>query len=201
MDIGLYNAKYGYRKVLKGAIVLFEKTDPNLLSWSIVPVGIATAAAYFFAEKIPWLYFAGVILIILRMTLGTLDGLVAVTFSRSTAKGELINRIAPELCDIILMLSIALSVPARAFPGMLAVAAGWLVTFSGLLGLTVGKPTQSVGPVGQTDRIAALIISSILQFLSLLNGWMIDFIYIFLWWTFAGGLLTSFIRIKRNFGG
>lgn len=199
MGLGLYNLKYGVRRLIRGVLPLFAKVDPNAISWSLLPVGAATAAVYWLgAQGRPWLYPVGVALIFLRMFLGTLDGLVAVHYGRGTPRGEIVNRLAPELCDVMLIAALTLARPEWRLPGIGALALAWLTTFAGLVGPTAGAATQSVGPVGQTDRLAALQLCSLAAFAAETLGSGIDFLRVFLWWTILGGVLTVLLRLHRT---
>jgi CDP-diacylglycerol--glycerol-3-phosphate 3-phosphatidyltransferase len=199
MDLGLYNLKHGVRRLIRGVLPVFANVEPNAISWSLLPVGAATAAVYWLgAQGRPWLYLAGAALIFLRMFLGTLDGLVAVHYGKGTPRGEIVNRLAPELCDVMLVTALALARPEWLLPGVGALAMAWLTTFSGLVGATAGAPTQSVGPVGQTDRLAALQLSSFAAFAAETFGYGVDFLWVFLWWTIAGGILTVVLRLHRT---
>lgn len=200
MDIGLYNLKYPARRLIQGVLPALERTDPNHISYAMLPVGVAVAAACWMgARVVPSLYLVAIALIFLRMFLGTLDGLVATHYGRSSKLGEMVNRIAPELCDALYLLALALARPEWMLPGLFALLAAWLVTFAGMLGATAGLPTQSVGPAGQTDRLALLQVLLLLAFLSDAFGWGIDFMLWFLWWTAAGGALTVILRLHRSF--
>ena len=200
-DIGLYNAKYGLRRRLERWLPAFRDVDPNLISWSMLPVGAATAAALWSVARggPAWLYLAVVALVVLRMLLGTLDGLVAVRFEKGTARGELLNRLAPELCDAMYLGALALARPEWVALGVGALVATWLTTFAGLLGFTVGQGGQSVGPVGQTDRLAALMACALLAFLGACFGWSADFLVLFLGWCVVGGGVTILLRLARHF--
>lgn len=199
-DLGLYNAKYALRRRIQGVLPAFRRVDPNAISWSLLPVGAATAAAIWLAarEGPAWLWLAVVGLVFLRMVLGTLDGLVAVEFGKGTARGELVNRIAPELCDVMYLLAFAFARPEWTPWAIGALALAWLTTFAGLLGAVVGKPTQSVGPVGQTDRLAALQVFAFLAFLGATLAWPYDFLLGFLVWTIVGGTITVALRLSRH---
>ncbi len=199
MEIGLYHLKYPFRKMIGFLLPLFSEVNPNKISWSLVPIGAITAVAYIFAPKMPILYLVGALLILTRMVVGTLDGLIAVKFNKSSPKGEMINRITPEICDILLMIALVYATPTHFILGITALGMCWAVTFFGLIGIVAGKKIQSVGPVGQTDRIVALGIFSILQFLSLTNHWGHNFITFFFIWVVVGSLLTIALRINRNF--
>ena len=198
MDIGLYNFKYPFRKFINGLLPFFKDSDPNWISFWLIPIGIVTAVDYFYASAFPFAYILGIILIFIRMVVGTMDGLVAVTYHKESPKGEMINRITPEIADVLLMLGIIFSKPDYYFVGILALAVCWTTSFAGLIGITANQKIQSVGPVGQTDRIAALILFSLLQYINLYLGYNIDFIWIFLWWCVFGGILTIAIRLYRS---
>jgi phosphatidylglycerophosphate synthase len=197
MDLGLYQLKYPVRRLIAGALPLVRNVNPDAVSWCILPVGIATAICYFFAAQHPLLLLVGPPLILLRMFLATLDGLMAVTFNKSTPRGEIANRAPAEISDVLLMLALALS-PGHLMIGTVAIAIGWLTTFTGLVGLTAGKPTQSVGPVGQTDRLTALILFSIVGIITHLCGHQFDALRWFLWWACAGGIITITLRLWRT---
>ena len=68
-----------------------------------------------------------------------------------------------------------------------------------MLGAVVGKPTQSVGPVGQTDRLAALQLFSLLAFFAARWHWNMDAIRLFLIWVVGGGVVTVLLRLRRHF--
>ena len=201
MDIGLYNLKYPVRKLIAGVLPLVKDVDPNTVSWLMIPVGAGIAACYYFAAQGQTvLYLVAIALTFLRMYLGTLDGLMAEHYKKGTPKGEMINRLTPELCDVMYLLAVTLARPEWMLLGIWALAIAWLTTFSGLIGLTAQKKIQSVGPVGQTDRLAALLIFSLLAFFSDKFVWGIDFIRIFLIWAIAGGIFTIILRLKRHLG-
>jgi phosphatidylglycerophosphate synthase len=200
MELGLYNLKYPARKLIQGLLPQFRDTDPNHISLAMLPVGLLVAAAYWLgAQGFPWLYLLAIALIFLRMFLGTLDGLVATHFGKGTPAGEMLNRLAPELCDVFYLVALALARHEWRLPGILALGMAWLVTFAGLVGATIGRPTQSVGPTGQTDRLAALQILSLLAFLSDTRGWGIDFLGAFLWWVAIASTVTVALRMRRHF--
>ena len=198
MDIGLYNLKYPFRKTISWLLPLVRNISPNAISWSLLPVGVATALCYYQGPEHPELYLVGAGLIFLRMIISTLDGLVAVTFQKCSPEGEIVNRIAPELCDAMLMIAIILAQRKHFEIGMLALVVCWLTSFAGLVGCAGGKKIQSVGPVGQTDRITALLILSLITPFADAFSTPFDILYWFLWWCVVGGIATIFIRFYRQ---
>jgi phosphatidylglycerophosphate synthase len=198
MDLGLYKLKYPARRVLQSMLPAFRNVAPDVISWCIIPAGIATAVAYWFADACPALLLAGALLIGVRMVLATLDGLVAETYHRHSRLGEIVNRLPAELADVMLLAALTLSSPSRHLPGALALSTAWLTTYSGLIGLIIGRPIQSVGPIGQTDRLAALIAFSIAGFFAALIGHPFDELKWFLTWCAIGGCLTVALRLWRT---
>jgi CDP-diacylglycerol--glycerol-3-phosphate 3-phosphatidyltransferase len=140
----------------------------------------------------------GPLLIFCRLVVATLDGLVALEYGKATPAGEMVNRIAPELADLMMMGAILLSRPQYGELAVPVLLVAWATSFFCLIGLVAKRPIQSVGPCGQTDRLAALGICSLLQFLGGFAGWSIDFIYVFLCWTLIGGTVTILLRATRS---
>lgn len=185
MNIGLYNLKYPARKLIAALLPYLKSVNPNWVSLSLIPVGICTAWAYSSGDLL-----IGAALILLRMFLGTLDGLLAEHFQKKSTLGEVLNRLTPELGDIFLFGALAFKIP---FWGITALCTCWVTTFAGLIGLAVQRGIQSIGPTGQTDRLAALLLFSLLSLVPL--DW--DWLQIFLVWCTVGNLMTIGFRLKR----
>ena len=200
MDIGLYTLKYPARKMIAGTLPFLQNISPNAVSMTMFPVGVLIAACYYFGISGHPIYFlTAVLLTFLRMFIGTLDGLIAEHLNKKSPEGEILNRLAPEMCDVMYLAALAFARPEYFLPGICVLVVSWLTTFAGLIGLVADKPIQSVGPVGQTDRLAALIVLTVAAYFSKTNSWSIDFIMIFLYWCIVGGIVTIILRLRRNF--
>lgn len=198
MEIGLYNLKYPARKLINGALPLVRDVNPNTVSWLLVPVGVLSAVAIYAGLTLsPWFFLAATLLTLLRMFLGTLDGLMAERFGKSSARGTVLNRLTPEICDVLYLLAFPLADEGLLLLGLIAVGVAWLTSFAGLLALSIGAPIQSVGPVGQTDRLAALLIMLLGASLAPFWGVNIDWARLFLTWVIVGGAVTVHLRISR----
>lgn len=158
-DLGLYQTKYLLRAVLRN-IPGVGSLSPNVLSLFAVVPGLLAAWFLFHGE---WL--AAMLSIMGRMVVNTLDGLVAEEFNKKSNLGAYLNRLPGEFTDILIVLGLW---PYAAFPWNLAlvILTGW-VQVIGILGLTAGGPTQSVGPCGQTDRLALLLLGCLLALLGI----------------------------------
>ncbi|WP_303674233.1 CDP-alcohol phosphatidyltransferase family protein [Vampirovibrio chlorellavorus] len=161
-DLGLYQTKYLLRKVLR-TLPGIGKLSPNLLSIAGLGPGLLAAVFLFEGE---WL---GALLSIAgRMIINTLDGLVAEEFDKKTHIGGYLNRLPGEFTDVLIVLALYPHAPMHWILPLI-ILTGWVQVF-GLLGLAAGGSTQSVGPCGQTDRLAILMLGCLLALFKV-NVW------------------------------
>ncbi len=153
-DIGLYQTKYALRRILD-AIPGISRLNPNLVSLSAVLPSVLAAWALWQGQ---WTWV--VLGILGRMVLSTLDGLIAEGYGKKTRAGAWVNRLPSEVGDVLLYLALAALVSPPW--GALVLGLAWLVNIFGILGLVAGGSIQSVGPAGQTDRIALVALASLL---------------------------------------
>ncbi|MFN8611798.1 MAG: hypothetical protein U0931_29910 [Vulcanimicrobiota bacterium] len=196
MDIGLYQAKHPFRKLIGWLVPLCKTLNPNWISLSLLPVGGLMAWCCWQAlqngQSLFLLY--AIFLGFLRMVLATLDGMVATTYSKSTCVGDILNRITPEVCDLMLYPVLVLAVKPPEVLGLAVLSMSWAIGFAGSVGAPSGVPVQSVGPCGQTDRLAATMITCALQCLFP----ALPLFKFLLYWILLGGLLTIVLRVKRT---
>lgn len=153
-DLGLYQSKYKLRAVLR-KIPGIQNLSPNVLSLFAIVPGLIAAYCLF-----QGLWMGAIFTIMGRMVINTLDGLIAEEYNKTSHLGAYLNRLPGEFTDILILLGLAPHILPLSLV-VLVVLTGWVQIF-GLLGLPAGGPTQSVGPCGQTDRLAILIIGCIL---------------------------------------
>jgi phosphatidylglycerophosphate synthase len=195
MKMGLYHLKYPFRKLIEWVLPCVKNVSPNTVSLLMLPVGLAIACcSYLGLNSHPQLLLSAFLLCFLRMFLGTLDGLMAVRYNKASVSGEMLNRLAPEICDVMYLIAIVLARPDLDRLGLSMICLAWLTSFSGLLGPLVGRPIQNEGPVGQTDRLAAFMAALLLLYF----GASIDSIRIFMWWCIGGGIATVALRLWRT---
>ena len=185
IDICLYQAKYFLRDILV-KIPSISKLSPNLISLLAIIPGIA--AAYFIFKSM-WL--ATFLAIALRMTLNTLDGLIAEGFNKTSRLGAYLNKLPGEITDILIVIAFQPHV-GWIWTITIVTLTSW-VQMLGLLGLVAGGKTQAVGPCGQTDRLAIIGISSIFAIYQGNQVWltMVPIIC-------AGCAVTILLRVYRS---
>lgn len=154
-DVGLYQTKYALRRWLD-RIPGVGRLEPNHVSVaSLVPSALAAISLWF-----GWwpLVVAG---ILGRMALTVLDGLLAEAYGKKTRIGPYVNRLPQEIGDITLFLALLPWADPRWVA--LLLGAAWLVNVCGVLPGVAGGSPQPVGPAGQPDRIAIVLVAAAIR--------------------------------------
>ena len=167
---GLYVLKYPYRKVLHPAAKRLTFIHPDLLSYGATGITAGTAACYLIAPTKPLFLLVAVGLTLLRMTLNTLDGVIAIERGNMSPKGKIVNALPDRYSDIFLVGGIALSPICKPVYGLLGLASMFLVSYSGMLGKAVGVEWQHHGPLGKVERLILVMVFTLLQYLRLQSG-------------------------------
>jgi phosphatidylglycerophosphate synthase len=153
-DASVYEGKRVIRRALDRVPGL-EHVDPNVATLSIlVPSAIAALALW------QGLWLIASVAICARMVLATLDGFVAERYGKATRIGRYLNRMVTEISDALLF--IALFPHAEPLWAAALLALAWLVNTAGVLGTVAGGAIQWTGPAGQADRLAILLVASLL---------------------------------------
>ena len=200
--MGLYTLKFWYRKVIEPLAKL--NVHPDFLAYLAVFVSLLTAVLYYFADKYPYFLLIAMILILTRMTLNTLDGVIAIKRKLVSLKGEIMNAFPDRYSDIFLFGGIAFSPLCITPLGLIATTLILLVSYSGMLGKAIGVSWQHNGPLGKVDRLLALILFTFLQFIFLvfkinipqISGISFTVLDIFMIWCILGSQITIFNRIS-----
>jgi CDP-diacylglycerol--glycerol-3-phosphate 3-phosphatidyltransferase len=151
-DIGLYRTKYALRRWLD-RIPGVERLSPNAVSLaSLVPSGLAAVSLWF-----GWwpLVIVG---ILGRMALTVMDGLLAEAYGKKTRIGPYLNRLPQEIGDVALFLGLWPWVDPAWL--VLLLGSAWLVNVCAVLPAIAGGSPQPVGPAGQPDRIAIVLVAA-----------------------------------------
>lgn len=133
-------------------------------------VSAITALCYVFASKVPALLLFAIFLILLRMTLNTLDGIIAIERGNLSLKGEIVNALPDRYSDIFLIAGIAFSPLCHSVLGFLGLASMFLVSYTGMMGKALGVDWQHHGPLGKVERLIFIMIFSLMQYIALKNN-------------------------------
>jgi phosphatidylglycerophosphate synthase len=160
-DASVYEGKRVIRRAL-ARVAGLDRVDPNVVTLSILGPGALAAVALWHG----W-WLAAALAVLVRMVLATLDGYIAERFGRATRLGAYLNRLVTEFADAALLLG--LFPHADAVWVAAALASGWLVNITGVLGTIAGGSIQWTGPAAQADRLALLVAASLLAQFWLMN--------------------------------
>lgn len=183
-DVGLYTTKYALRRALV-RIPGVRGLSPNAVSVSsLAPSALAALALWFGAWPLVIVGIAG------RMALTVMDGLIAEEFDRKTRIGPYVNRLPQDVGDA--MLFVAFLPWAAPIWVALLLASAWLVNIAGVLPGLAGGSMQPVGPAGQPDRIAIVLVAAAISIVAPLDwSWVAALIVVLSIPTFA-------LRVRRT---
>jgi len=168
--VGLYLLKYPYRRVLLPLAKRLKFIHPDVLSYAATLVTAGTAACYIYATARPSLLLVAIGLTLLRMTLNTMDGVIAIERGNLSLKGEIVNALPDRYSDILLVGGITLSPLCTPVLGVLGLASMLLVSYAGMLGKALGVEWQHHGPLGKVERLILVMGFSLWQYLLVRGG-------------------------------
>ncbi len=169
-SLALHTLKYPYRKMLDSLAEKIRWVHPDVISFIAFFVALCNGVVYYWSGVHPVLLIVAICLIILRMTLNTLDGVIALKIGRTSMIGEMVNALPDRYADIFILVGIALSSLCNVRIGLLASLTVLLVSYSGILGKALGVSWQHHGPLDKVDRLILIMIFSLIQFILIKTG-------------------------------
>ncbi len=163
----LYLLKYPYRKFLSPLLKRLGWLHPDLVSYTAVLVAAATGWCFYAATDSPNLLILAIVLTLLRMTLNTLDGMLAIRRGNLSLRGEIVNAFPDRYSDLFVVMGILFSPLCRDWLGVIALCSMVLVSYTGMLGKALGVSWQHHGPLGKVERLIIIMIFSGIQFIIL----------------------------------
>lgn len=160
----LYLLKFPYRKILTPLAKKLHWLDPDIVSYVAVVAAAGTGWCFYKAADSPNLLLIAILLTLLRMTLNTIDGVMAIQRGKHTLTGEIVNALPDRYSDILVVGGIALSPLCRDWLGLAALATMFLVSYTGMLGKAIGVSWQHQGPMGKVERFVTIMVFALYQF-------------------------------------
>lgn len=165
--MALYLLKYPYRKILLPLAKKMKFIDPDILGYLATIIAFGTLFCYIYAPQKPFLLIISIILTLFRMTLNTIDGVIAIERGNLKLKGEIVNALPDRYSDIFILIGIAMSPLCTPFLGILGMASMFLVSYTGMLSKAIGAKWQHHGPLGKVERLIFIMIFSVLEYLQI----------------------------------
>ena len=165
--MNLYLLKFPYRKILLPLAKKMKFINPDWLSYLATVVAFGTMLCYLYASHIPALLLWSILFTFARMTLNTIDGVIAIERGNLRLKGEIVNALPDRYSDIFILMGIALSPMCAPWLGMAGMASMFLVSYTGMLSKAIAINWQHHGPLGKVERLILIMLFSLLEYLRL----------------------------------
>ncbi|MDR1744165.1 MAG: flavodoxin domain-containing protein [Planctomycetota bacterium] len=159
--------KFPYRKILFPLAKKMVFINPDVLSYLGTVAAFAAMFCYLFAGDRPGLLLWSIPLTLLRMTLNTVDGVIAIERGNLRLRGEIVNALPDRYSDIFVLAGIGLSPLCAPWLGMAGMASMFLVSYTGMLSKAIGAIWQHHGPLGKVERLILVMIFSGLEYFRL----------------------------------
>ena len=153
----------------------------------------ATAIAVLPGHRAALLIYPAVLF--LRMAMNAIDGMLAREHGQKSRLGALLNEVGDVVSDAALYLALVPALAplgAHAVPIVLFVLLAVLTEFAGVLGETIGGARRYEGPMGKSDRAAAIGLLAFCLAIGLPGGFWLDIVF----WLLAG--LAAFTAYRRG---
>lgn len=159
----------GYRARVRPYVVRLARPflgwRPARLSW--LALGLA-AGAGLLAAGVRWttpLLFLGVALLIFGSGLfDVIDGEVARTTGRASARGDFLDHVLDRYADLVIVVGIAVSGFADPVLALLALVSLLLTSYMGTQAQAVGQGRVYAGLLSRADRLVVLALAAFLEF-------------------------------------
>ena len=169
--MALHQLKYPYRKLIQPVVKKLTFINPDFISAIAFFVAFATGACFYLGSSKPCLFLWVIVLTLLRMTLNTMDGVLAI--ERGDDKkvhGKMVNALPDRYADLFVLCGIVLSPICNDVIGLLGLCTVVLVSYSGILGKALGVTWQGHGPLDKVERLVWLMIIALAQWFGYHNG-------------------------------
>jgi CDP-diacylglycerol--glycerol-3-phosphate 3-phosphatidyltransferase len=130
------------------------------------------------------------LVLFLRMALNAIDGMIAREHDQKSRLGAVLNEVGDVVSDAALYLALVPALApfgAQGWPIVLFVVAAILTEFVGVLAQTIGGGRRYDGPMGKSDRAAAIGLLAFLIAVGLPGGawldWVIGLLALLALWT------------------
>ena len=160
----LYLLKFPYRKILTPLAKKLHWLNPDIVSYAAVIVAAGTGWCFYKASDLHFLLLVAIGLTLVRMTLNTIDGVMAIQRGKHSLEGEIVNALPDRYSDILVVGGIALSPLCRGWLGLAALATMFLISYTGMLGKAIGVSWQHQGPMGKVERMITMMVFALFQF-------------------------------------
>jgi len=142
--------------------------NPNYIS--LMSLVFAVLAACLFVFKWPHLLLFAAVAVLISGALDALDGKVARISAKASKRGDFVDHVIDRYSDAIILAAIALSPRCPVSFGLFAVIGVLLASYMGTQAQALGLGREYRGILGRADRIAVIVIVSLVQYFFEIGG-------------------------------
>lgn len=146
-------------KILVPIAKRMSNINPDLISWLAFIFAVLSGASYFFSTT--FLVFLGGIFLILNSLFDALDGKIAKLTDKASLRGDFLDHTIDRYADIFIIGGIVLGSLCRLWIGFFAVLGVLMTSYMGTQAHAVGVSRNYGGIAGRADRLALLILTTI----------------------------------------
>lgn len=194
--ISMYKIKPRFQQLVRPLLDMFYKVGitANGITWMAILLSAVIGVLFWFFPNghMLWIFPVG---LLVRMTLNTLDGMMARIYNMTSVQGEMLNELGDVISDAIMFFPLIKLTGVNFWYVLLFIFLATLNEFIGVLTKAATGTRRYDGPMGKSDRALVLGVTCLLFFFW--SQVSVAFNYIF-----AGMgillLLSSAIRIKNG---
>ena len=143
----------------------FLRWEPGNLSLVALLLAVAAGVAALLVRwTTPYLFLAVALLVFFAGVFDVIDGEVARTTGRSSARGDFVDHVFDRYADVAILLGIALSTYANPVLALLALVSVLLVSYMGTQAQAVGLGRLYGGLLSRADRLVVIAVATFVEF-------------------------------------
>lgn len=170
----LYDIKPAFQRRLQPLLdaCIRHRISANALTAAALILSALAGLILWLTDGASWALLLYPPLLLVRMALNALDGLVARQTGTSSRAGMVFNETADILADIAMYLPLMVVAALNPWLVLTAVGTGVLAELTGILRLARHGRRAYDGPLGKSDRAAAIGLLTVLVVAGLSAGWL-----------------------------
>lgn len=156
--ISVYALKPRFQSLLRPLVDRLARAGitANAVTVAAMALSVAYGGALWVFAGASALYLALPLVLFVRMALNAIDGMLAREHGQKSTLGAYLNEIGDVASDVALILPLALAAPFSPLWVFAFALLAALSEFVGVIGPAVGASRRYDGPMGKSDRAAAL---------------------------------------------
>lgn len=167
--ISVYKLKPKFQQLLMPILTFLhrKKVTANQITIGSIVLSLVIAVSFWYADRMPILFLALPIGLLLRMAFNALDGMMARLFNQTSKKGEVLNEVGDIVSDVLIFFPLLKFHPESLYLVVCFIILSVINEFCGLIGKVVANDRRYDGPMGKSDRALLLGVYGILSLLQI----------------------------------